>query len=48
MLMAAGHLACRHPLRLPLTLLVGVARAVTGDNLGCWAGRCYGRPSLER
>jgi membrane protein DedA with SNARE-associated domain len=45
---AAGYLACRHTLRLPLVLLVGVVSAVTGDNLGCWAGRCYGRPSLER
>ena len=46
--MAASHLACRHTLRLPLILPVGVASAVTGDNLGCRAGRCDGRPSLER
>ena len=29
-------------------ILVGVAAAIIGDNLGYWAGRKGGRPLLER
>jgi len=47
-LIVAGYLAWRRTLRLPLVLLVGVVSAVTGDNLGYWIGRRYGRAAIER
>lgn len=47
-LVVAGYLAWKQTLRLPLVLLVGVVSAVTGDNLGYWIGRRYGREPIER
>ncbi len=47
-LVVAGYLAWKQTLRLPLVLLVGVVSAVTGDNLGYWIGRRYGRAPFER
>jgi membrane protein DedA with SNARE-associated domain len=35
-------------LGLPETLIVAVAGALTGDNVGYWLGRRLGRPWLER
>ena len=43
-----GFLAQRGVLHLPGVLAVGVLAAVTGDNLGYWAARRYGREALER
>jgi membrane protein DedA with SNARE-associated domain len=47
-LLLAGYLVWEGQLRLLLVLLVGVLGAVTGDNLGYWIGRKFGRPALER
>ena len=47
-LVAAGYLAWRGALRLPLVIAVGVVSAVAGDNLGYWVGRRYGRGVVER
>ncbi len=44
----AGYLVWRGELSLPLVLAVGVVSAVTGDNLGYWLGRRYGRTALPR
>jgi membrane protein DedA with SNARE-associated domain len=47
-LLLAGYLVWEGNLRLPWVLAVGVLSAVTGDNLGYWIGRKFGRPALER
>jgi membrane protein DedA with SNARE-associated domain len=44
----AGYAAWRGELHLPTVLAVGVVSAVTGDNLGYWLGRRYGRQAIER
>ena len=44
----AGYLVWRGELSLPLVLAVGVMSAVTGDNLGYWLGRRFGRTALPR
>jgi len=47
-LAVAGYLVWRGELSLPLVLAVGVMSAVTGDNLGYWLGRRFGRTALPR
>jgi membrane-associated protein len=47
-LVLAGYLVWRGPLRLALVLAVGISSAVAGDNLGYWIGRRYGRDVLDR
>lgn len=37
-----------HHLKLPLIILVGIASATLGDNMGYWIGRRGGRPLLDR
>jgi len=43
-----GYLAQRGTLRLGIVLAIGILSAVTGDGLGYWFGRRYGRRALER
>jgi membrane protein DedA with SNARE-associated domain len=43
-----GYLAWQGRLRLPLVVAVGIAAAVTGDNLGYWVGRRRGPQAIER
>jgi membrane-associated protein len=43
----AGYLVWRGQLRLSLILAVGIVSAVTGDNLGYWLGRRYGKAAIE-
>ena len=45
---AGGMLASFGVLQLPQTMVVAVAGALTGDNVGYWLGRRLGRPWLER
>jgi len=45
---AGGMLASFGVLQLPQTMLVTVAGALTGDNVGYWLGRRLGRSWLER
>lgn len=47
-LILAGYLTWQGDLQLPLVLVVGIASAVAGDNLGYWMGRRYGREAIER
>jgi membrane protein DedA with SNARE-associated domain len=47
-LTVSGYLAWRGHLRLPVVVLVAVASAVIGDNIGYWLGRCYGQGILSR
>ncbi len=47
-LVLGGYLASQGRLHLPLVILVGIASASVGDNLGFWAGQHYGRRLLER
>ena len=47
-LAVAGYLVWRGDLNLGAVLVVGVVSAVTGDNLGYWLGRRYGRKALPR
>lgn len=47
-LVLAGLLVWGGKFRLPLVLATGIAGAVTGDNIGYWAGRRYGRVTMER
>jgi membrane protein DedA with SNARE-associated domain len=44
----AGYLVWEGKLRLSLTLAVGLVSAATGDTLGYWLGRRYGRHAVER
>ena len=44
----AGYLIWRGDLRLWLVLIVGVASASAGDNVGYWLGRRLGGPALRR
>jgi len=43
-----GYLAQRGTLRLGIVIAIGILSAVTGDGLGYWLGRRYGRRALER
>jgi len=47
-LVLGGYMAWRGTLRLAAVLAVGIVSAATGDNLGYWMGRRYGRAALER
>ena len=47
-LAVAGYLVWRGELNLIAVLVVGIVSAVTGDNLGYWLGRRYGRNALPR
>lgn len=47
-LVLAGLLVWGGKFRLPLVLVTGIVGAVTGDNIGYWAGRRYGRVAMER
>lgn len=44
----AGYLVWRGKLRMSLVLVVGIASAVVGDNIGYWLGRRYGQNALPR
>ena len=44
----AGYLVWRGDLRLWLVLIVGIASAASGDNVGYWLGRRLGGPALRR
>jgi membrane protein DedA with SNARE-associated domain len=43
-----GYLAWRGQLRFPMVVLVAIASAITGDNIGYWLGRAYGQRVLDR
>jgi membrane protein DedA with SNARE-associated domain len=43
-----GYLAWQGHFRFPIVVLVGIVSAVTGDNIGYWLGRRYGRRLLSR
>jgi membrane protein DedA with SNARE-associated domain len=47
-LITAGYLVWRGHLWLPAVLVVGIASAAAGDNLGYWLGRRYGRRAVGR
>jgi membrane protein DedA with SNARE-associated domain len=47
-LVLAGYLTWQRALVWPLVLVVGIASAVAGDNLGYWLGRRYGQGAIER
>jgi membrane protein DedA with SNARE-associated domain len=47
-LVLGGYMAWRGTLRLAAVLAVGIVSAATGDNLGYWMGRRYGRAALQR
>jgi membrane protein DedA with SNARE-associated domain len=47
-LLLAGYLVWRGELELHIVLAVGFAAAVTGDNIGYWLGRRFGKGALER
>ncbi len=44
----AGYLVWRGDMRFYVVLAVGIVSAVTGDNLGYWLGRRFGRQALPR
>ena len=44
----AGLLVWEKKLELSVVLIVGFLSTVIGDNLGYWAGRTYGRATIER
>lgn len=47
-LLLAGYLVWRGELQLHMLLAVGFASAVTGDNIGYWLGRRFGKGALQR
>jgi membrane protein DedA with SNARE-associated domain len=47
-LTVGGYLAWRGHLRFPIVVLVAIASAITGDNIGYWLGRSYGQRALDR
>jgi membrane protein DedA with SNARE-associated domain len=47
-LVVGGYLAQRGTLRVGIVMAVGIASAVTGDGIGYWLGRRYGRRAIER
>jgi membrane protein DedA with SNARE-associated domain len=47
-LVLTGYLVWRGDLNLSLVILVGVASAALGDNLGYWLGRRFGGQGLRR
>jgi membrane protein DedA with SNARE-associated domain len=44
----AGYLVWRGEMRASVVVVVAIISAVTGDNLGYWLGRRFGRKSLPR
>jgi membrane protein DedA with SNARE-associated domain len=44
----SGYLAWRGEISLPLVVVVGIASASLGDNLGYWLGRRFGAEALRR
>jgi membrane protein DedA with SNARE-associated domain len=47
-LVVGGYLAQRGTLRVGIVMAIGIASAVTGDGIGYWLGRRYGRRAIER
>jgi len=47
-LLLAGYLVWRGELQLHILLAVGFAAAVTGDSIGYWLGRRFGKGALQR
>ena len=47
-LVVAGYLVWVGRLRWPPLLVIGIASAVIGDNIGYWIGRRFGRAGLQR
>ena len=47
-MLLAGFLVWEKKLDLSVVLIVGFLSTVSGDNLGYWAGRTYGRATIER
>jgi membrane protein DedA with SNARE-associated domain len=47
-MLLAGLLVWEKKLKFLVVLLIGVLSTVSGDNLGYWAGRRYGRATIER
>ena len=47
-MLLAGLLVWEKKLELSVVLIVGLLSTITGDNLGYWAGRTYGRATIER
>lgn len=43
-----GYMAQRGALRLDIVMTIGIVSAVTGDGIGYWLGRRYGRRAIER
>jgi membrane protein DedA with SNARE-associated domain len=43
-----GYMAQRGALRLDVVMAIGIVSAVTGDAIGYWLGRRYGRRAIER
>ena len=44
----AGLLVWKKKLELSVVLIVGFLSTAIGENLGYWAGRTYGRATIER
>ena len=44
----SGYLVWRGELRFSIVLTVAILSAVTGDNIGYWLGRKYGKTAIER
>jgi len=44
----SGYLVWRGELRFSIVLVVGILSAVTGDNIGYWLGRKYGKTAIEQ
>jgi membrane protein DedA with SNARE-associated domain len=47
-MLLAGLLVWEKKLELSVVLIVGFLSMVSGDNLGYWVGRTYGRATIER
>jgi membrane protein DedA with SNARE-associated domain len=47
-LAVGGYMAQRGTLRLEIVMAIGIVSAVTGDGIGYWLGRRYGRRAIER
>jgi membrane protein DedA with SNARE-associated domain len=43
-----GYMAQRGALSLDIVMTIGIVSAVTGDGIGYWLGRRYGRRAIER
>jgi membrane protein DedA with SNARE-associated domain len=47
-LVLGGYMAQRGILRIEIVMAIGIVSAVTGDGIGYWLGRRYGRRAIER